>query len=228
MRAIYLKENLENKVTITISDELAHHLNVVRLKINEEVLVINGRGLSAKTIAISVNKREIILEVKEVFSHQPKHKISIAVGMPKKDAFEDIIKIATELGVVEIYPLITKYSQYNYKHSDRIDKLIESALIQSNNMYFPIIHEEQKLGSFLETMNTQLVYFSSRPTQNKCTINSLEEVIILIGPEGGFSLEEESEIIKNSHANQIHLPTPILKAPTAVATSIGYLLSNLF
>ena len=49
---------------------------------------------------------------------------------------------------------------------------------------------------------------------------------ILIGPEAGFSALEELDILSKSNVFSIHLPTPILRAPTAVASSIGYLLAT--
>lgn len=226
MRAIYLKENFDNQKLVTLNGDIAHHLNVVRVKLNDEILILNGLGKSAEAIIISISKKEIIIEIKEVINHQQKHQISLAIALPKKDAFEDILKMATELGVNEIYPLVSDFSQYSFKQSERIDRLIESALIQSNNMFAPIIHPEQKLDLFLENNKSPLVYFSSRPLKDKLSLAKNVKCIILIGPEGGFSSDEESKILEMPNVNQIHLQTPILRAPTAVATSIGYLLSN--
>ncbi len=73
-----------------------------------------------------------------------------------------------------------------------------------------------------------LIYFTSRPTSLNFKMESplASQTIILIGPEGGFSEAEEAKIMAYKKAKIVHLPTPIMRAPTAVATSIGYLLSE--
>lgn len=225
MRAIYLKADLIDCGTISLEGEFVHHLNVVRLKTNEEILILNGLGRSALANVLSLTKKEIIVEIKKIEEHRRNHNIALAIALPKKDAFEDILRISTELGVTEIFPLLSDFSQYSYRPSERVDRLIESALIQSNNMFAPIIHPEQKLSEFLKNNSTPIVYFSSRPVASSLKTSSGNKCVVLIGPEGGFSSTEETEILDFTTVNQIHLPTPILRAPTAVATSIGYLLS---
>jgi 16S rRNA (uracil1498-N3)-methyltransferase len=156
-----------------------------------------------------------------------KESMIFPISLPKKDAFEEILKISVECGVNEIHPLSSKYSQYQFIESERSNKLIESALIQSNNFYWPSIKPQINLDSFLNSTKSEIFYFTSKPVSidKKIFSPSLLNSIILIGPEGGFS-NEEDEIISN-HKNSIplHLSTPILRAPTATAAAFGYLLA---
>jgi 16S rRNA (uracil1498-N3)-methyltransferase len=226
MRAIYypfLKENTSKN--ILLSDEAVKHLHVVHIKPEEEILVLNGKGLKALTRVGSISKNQIELLVNSIEESVATHQISLAIATPKKDAFEDIIKIAVELGVQNIHPLNSEFSQYEYLSSDRVQRILESALIQSNNPFLPIIHPQIELNIFLDKLNTPLYFFNSRPIDcGKDEIISGEKTI-LIGPEGGFSFAEVANILKKNNIFSIHLPTPILRAPTAVASSIGYLLS---
>jgi 16S rRNA (uracil1498-N3)-methyltransferase len=222
MRAIFYPFSKVNTLkSILVTDESAKHLHVVRIKAEEEILVLNGNGLKALTRVGSISKNQIELLVDSIEESMETHGISLAIASPKKDAFEDILKIAVELGVRNIYPLTSEFSQYDYLPSDRVQRILESALIQSNNPYMPIIHPLVNLDLFLDQLNYPLFFFNSKP--NNCGI--LGARIILIGPEGGFSKREEAHILAKSNVFSIHLPTPILRAPTAVASSIGYLLS---
>jgi 16S rRNA (uracil1498-N3)-methyltransferase len=227
MRAIFFPfEKIEKGQMLPVNNDVAKHLNVVRVKRNDEILVLNGKGLKAIASVGEILKNQVELLVKEVVVCERQHQISLAIALPKKDAFEDILKMAVELGAMNIYPLSSSFSQYDYVESERIQRILESALIQSNNPFMPVIHSQIKLDSFLNELKLPLVFFNSKPIECGKGEKILSEKIILIGPEGGFSDIEEKIISSNSNVITIHLPTPILRAPTAVATSMGYLLSH--
>lgn len=227
MRAIYYPfDGTNNLQSISITGDSAKHLHVVRIRPGEEILVLNGKGQKAFTKVGEISKNHIELFILETVSATPGHLISLAIAAPKKDAFEDILKMAVELGVLNIFPLTSDYSQYEYQKSERVQRILESALIQSNNSFMPQVYPQQKLENFLENIKIPLFFFNSRPLECGKVENIIGEKMILIGPEGGFSPAEESRILGLSQVFSIHLPTPILRAPTAVASSIGYLLSH--
>lgn len=226
MRAIYYPfDKSEISKHILVTDESAKHLQVVRIKKDEEVLVLNGMGTKAHTKVGEISKNRIELIVLKIEEASPLHQISLAIANPKKDAFEDILKMAVELGVKNIYPLSSDFSQYDYVENERFQRILESALIQSNNAFMPVIHAQTTLEKFLETENSPLYFFNSKVIENNKLEKSVGERTILIGPEGGFSPREESLLLQKTNIFSIHMPTPIQRAPTAVASSIGYLLS---
>lgn len=231
MRAIFENQNeLEQGKTLIIGDERAHHLNVVRTKITDEVLVLNGKGSRAIAKVILISKKEVQLEIKEIHFVEAKNHGVLFLAVPKKDAFEDILKIATECGFSEIFPLTTKYSQYVYEENDRTNKIIESAMVQSNNLYRPQIHSQMSLQEFLEKSELSLSHtflftsFGLDQLPNKDEISKITNWGVFIGPEAGFSEDEEKEILNSRFVPMgIHLPLPIMRAPTAVAVSAGYI-----
>lgn len=228
MRAIFHSfENVDKGETLVVTGDSAHHLNVVRVRANESVLLLNGKGVRLTGVVKTIQKNQVEIEIsnKEVLA--PTHHLSLAIANPKKDAFEDILKAAVELGVKEIYPLSSEFSQYDYAPSERVDRIVESALIQSNNSFWPIVHSQTSLQDFLSNHKNTLVFFNSRANTSSKNSDILTlEKTILIGPEGGFSASEVEMISSHAKAFEIHLPTPILRAPTAVAASIGYLLAS--
>ncbi len=226
MRAIYypfVKSELAKNIIVL--GESAKHLQVVRIRPNDEVLVLNGNGLKAHTIVGAIFKTQVELLVQKIEEELPKHSISLAIANPKKDAFEDILKMAVELGIKEIFPLRSEFSQYDYEASERFLRILESALVQSNNAFLTKIHPQRRLEDFLESNQSPLYFFNSRPSDSTPIGKKNEEKVILIGPEGGFSNRETEIILSKPNVFSIHMPTPIQRAPTAVASSIGYLLS---
>lgn len=228
MRAIYNDfENVDSNDILLITGDAAHHLNVVRVKLHEIILLMNGKGMIIRGEIKSLSKNQIEIQIDQIEKRDPRHELSLAIANPKKDAFEDIVKSAVELGIRHVYPLSSEFSQYNYTPSDRVERILESALIQSNNPFFPIIHEQQTIINFLNTHSDTIVFFDSQPECSKkdAPVQTSAKTI-LIGPEAGFSSKEVTDILKYSSVQQIHLATPIMRAPTAVASSVGYLLAS--
>lgn len=227
MRAIFYPfDKLQKGDSLLIEGDSAHHLNVVRVREGDELLLLNGKGSRVIAKIQSIDKKSVGINILEEKTEQRKTHITLAVANPKKDAFEDILKMAVELGVDAIQPLSSQFSQYDYVESERTSRLLESGLIQSNNPYLPQIAKQVTLKSYLQNISTPLYFFNSRPD---ITANNQKAVPdnfhLLIGPEGGFSPEEAELINGYSGTVQVHLPTPILRAPTAVSASIGYLLA---
>jgi 16S rRNA (uracil1498-N3)-methyltransferase len=97
--------------TIVISGERAHHLNVVRVKVGEEILILNGRGLKFFAKIINITKKDIALKIFKFERSTPNDILDLAIATPKKEAFEDILKISVELGINQIVPLFSQYCQ---------------------------------------------------------------------------------------------------------------------
>lgn len=227
MRAVFHSfENHSAGEVVHIMGEAAHHLNVVRVKAHEFILLLNGKGSKLTGEITSVQKNQVDIKITHSEKFHPSHELSLAIASPKKEAFEDILKFSVELGIRHVYPLSSDFSQYDYMASERVQRILESALIQSNNPFFPEIHAQQSLKNFLATHQETIVFFNSQKNQHaKNDDNALGSKTVLIGPEGGFSPAEVVAITNYSKTQEIHLPTPILRAPTAVASSVGYLLA---
>ena len=232
MRAIFLKksENVKSGDILNIDGDRAHHLlKVARIKIGEDLLIFNGSGLKITSRVSEVKRRELSLEILEV-SHESRQAplLDIAFCLPKKSALDEILKISVELGLNKIIPLISEYSSRYDLNKERVDRLLESALIQSNNPFLPIMNKERDLKTLdsLCSSYDRVFYFSSikKVSGSIAFQNEVKKALLIIGPEGGLSNLEEDYIENIDNVNTIHLPTPILRAPHALATSVGYLL----
>lgn len=232
MRAIFeSQKKLEIGAVLHVVDERVHHLNVVRAKLADEILILDGNGSAARSSIKLISKKEVHLEIFDISVQAQKMERALFLAVPKKDAFEDILKIAVECGFTDLFPLTTKYSQYIFEESDRINKIVESAMVQSNNFFKPKIHNQISLSEFLSKTEINFgktflfTSFGSTPLPNKNDFINLAKWGIFIGPEAGFTEDEEREILTSPQRPvPVHLPVPIMRAPTAVAVSVGYVL----
>lgn len=226
MRAIYYKNLKDLSSNCEVIDEKFHHLvNVLRIKKNDEVLFLDGEGGSRRSIVTEILKKKIICEFSEEFDFSPLNsKFKVALGKTKREALELSLKQLVEIGISEIFVVESEYSQRYPLKVDRINKLLESALEQSNALYLPKVIE-LKFNDFRELNWNQLIYFSSTmSSQKEIKLNETSN-LILIGPEGGFSPKEELELSNLSKTTIINLKTNIMRAPTAVSFCLGHCMS---
>ncbi len=232
MRAVFLEPqilcHLSEGALLPIMDERAHHLiKVVRLKEGEKLLLMNGEGLIAEAQVHEIRKRDLTVKVLKSILHPKNNFIELALAIPSKDAMEDVLRQAVELGITHIQPLLTSYSEKNFEFAERHQRIFESALIQSNNPYFPTVSKTQSFDDFCQKIDKQktYLYFCSRSQSTQLQTTDTPMTLI-IGPEGGFSLEEEEILQTRANVKFIHLPSYILRTPTAVSCACGLVFAS--
>lgn len=235
MRAFYIKdiENYQVGHEISIEDESFQHIKVVRLKVAEIVMFLDGQGSQATASLISIEKKRAIFKLLSLSSSEHRPRWDLALGLVKKDAFDLCLKMATELGVGRIYPLLTSYSQRYELNLERAHRLLVQALEQSNSRWLPLLESPLELEEFIHHQvenNDNYSNYICMGMSSKISpfnLNSIEGSCLgFVGPEGGFSEQEEHELAKIPKCQSIHLPTPILRAPTAMASLAGVIFTK--
>ncbi len=234
MRSIYAPEidtsNVKIDDDLVITGDRAHHLiKVVRIKSSEKVLILPGKGVKILAEIKSIQKKEITLNIEKVENTKSKHGIDLALALPKKEAVEDIIRFCVELGIDVLYPLNSQFSQAPIKRNERIEKIVESAMIQANNPFVLRIEVEQDLLNLpnISKAYDQVIYFSSLDQMSaKLNVGKNEKILLVIGPEAGFSKEEEQIMAEITNSHAVHMNTCIMRAPTAVCAATGYVISK--
>lgn len=229
MRAVYLEQlELAEAKEIKLTGETHHHLvRVVRLKEDDEVLILNGRGLRAKACVQEIAKKEIVLTIREVQIAETKDesRLDLVIGVPKREALEDILRCSVEMGVRVIYLFHSEFSQRFEIREDRMKKILVSALEQSNNPFIPelcVVDNREELVGKLAKYSWR-VFFSTMSERGKQQgLEAQGQGVYFIGPEGGFSSSEEEWLA--TFATPCRLDLPIMRAPTATCVAMGYLL----
>ena len=150
--------------------------------------------------------------------------IILAISLIKASRFETAIEKTTELGVSEIYPMVTQntssifYKRMNQKIIDRMTNIAISAAEQCGNDFIPQIHSPIKLEQILNFNDEEtkfILYYEKAKLDSKIDIKitDYKKVVILIGPEGGFTESEYSQISQKSLV--LSLGENILRTETA-------------
>lgn len=231
MRAIFaedLFDQLNTEEIIEYKGKKCHHLlNVARVKVNEELLVLNGKGGGHLAEVCEIQKRSIKLRPVSLKTQVADDHLELAVCRLKKDALSLVLKMAVELGVSKIYILQSDYSNKEKitLSDEKMQKLLENAVEQSNNFHLPQIVSGKSVKDVLSLDFSRFCVL--HPGVHKVNSSNASaksgKTLLLIGPEGGFSNEEVDLFKSANRVDFISRPGPIMRAPTAVAWAIGHL-----
>lgn len=226
MRAAFI-EGLILQDAYSLTGDILHHLvNVIRIEKDEELLLLNGKGLSVRTIVSDVSKRALTLKKLSEKTSEPKFPMDLVIGIPKKDALELSLKEAVELGFGKIYLVRAGFSQNRIPEKDRIMSLLVSALEQSNSPFLPEVVEADWESLPWNDYGTVLLLDSQSGKQSSSRAIS-DKNLLIVGPEGGFSPGELELLRGKKNLESLLLPTPIMRTPTAIAAGAGVLLQRL-
>jgi len=184
-------------------EESKHIVRVLRLKENDTIYLTDGKGwfyqvqiadAHPKACTVRVNQKEL----------QTKHSyyLHIAIAPTKNiERFEWFLEKATELGIDEITPLLTANSERDTIKFERLQKVIESAMKQSYKAYHPKLNPMTKWSDFVKktySFERLLIAhcYAGAKIHLKNQLLPQENALILIGPEGDFSLQEVETALK--------------------------------
>ena len=234
MQRIFIKESQIIGSKLILDPTTMHHLfTVCRLRINDSIeAVVNQSRLLHLTIQ-SIHNESIEFSIKDQWSLHDTRQIPVSLiqSLPKQDKLTDICKMCSELGVHSIYPVVSDFcdvkilSENKFKRSQNA---IKSAAKQSKQVTIPTLHPAQSLQQCLESINyvdnclKLVAYENTSQNLNQIDLSSPEQIIIAIGPEGGFSHNDISEF-KSYNFIPFTLGDHILRTEHAGFASICYL-----
>jgi 16S rRNA (uracil1498-N3)-methyltransferase len=174
-----------------------HIVQVLRMKSGESLNLTDGKGLSALATIQNPDKKRCTVHISEKRIQQPsRRRTLIALSLLKNAGrFEWFLEKATELGVTEIIPLKCARTEKQQFRMDRMHNILESAMIQSQQVWMPIIQEPQMFDGWVANIQADQKFIAHCDIGEK---NKLSEMVnphlasqlILIGPEGDFTDEE--------------------------------------
>ncbi|OXB23915.1 MULTISPECIES: 16S rRNA (uracil(1498)-N(3))-methyltransferase [Flavobacterium] len=177
-------------------EESRHIIKVLRKKDSDILHVTNGSGLLFETQITLASDNKCIVEVISIKkSSAPKFRLHLAVAPTKmNDRFEWFLEKATEIGIQEITPIFCDRSERKVINPERFEKIILSAMKQSNETYLPKLNEAISFKEFIKQKNDGLQLIAHCEETDKKSLKEVlkpnESVTLLIGPEGDFSEKE--------------------------------------
>ena len=205
-------------------DTSRHVIQVLRMKKGDGLNLTDGKGNILTTIIEDDHKKHCVVKVQGTrYKEQEKRKILIAISLLKNaNRFEWFLEKATEIGVNEIIPLICERTEKEKFRHDRLQAILISAMLQSQQCWLPVLHEPiayELLFRQEEVANTAQKFIAHCIAEEKANLTdlvneSLPSQIILIGPEGDFT-KEEIDIALRHHFVPVSLGDTRLRAETA-------------
>ncbi len=225
---IFFQEEVFDKPSFTLKEETSKHIiQVLRMKIGEQLQLTNGKGKLVIAEIISENKKAA--EIKVLSASNIEHRksnIAIAISLIKNNTrFEWFLEKATEIGVSEIIPLICERTEkQNFRH-DRMKNILISAMLQSQQSWLPTLHEPIKFNDFIKINTYQEKYIAHCDEQEKVPLNQhisttcpdhsgSTNQLICIGPEGDFTKDEIESAKQNNFV-------PVSLGETRLRTETG-------
>lgn len=180
-------------------DEARHVVKVLRLHPGAIVTVVNGRGLGAKVKIDQSNRHGVCGKILSTHENlgEPVRDLTIGLALLKlKRRYALFLEKAVEVGVTRIVPLITERSEQKFWRPERAIQVMIAALKQSNRSKLPDLRAPTPLEQAL--IPGALM---ADPSADKLLMDSIgqgtDPVMILIGPEGGFTDNERNLAVKN-------------------------------
>ena len=183
------------------AEEAAHASRVLRLESGDEVFLIDGTGCFFKVQLTLVTKGRCLYDIVERLPQKKTWNGRIAVAMaPTKviDRVEWTLEKATEIGIDEFSLLNCAFSERRNVKLERLDKIVVAAVKQSRKAWKPLLNDLQPFEGFVNRPRKGAKYIAHCYAEidkkdlygELLQLNGDEEVTILIGPEGDFSIDE--------------------------------------
>jgi len=205
-------------------EESRHIIKVLRKKDSDILHVTNGLGLLFETEITLASDNKCIVQVLSIKkSPEPKFRLHLAVAPTKmNDRFEWFLEKATEIGIQEITPVFCDRSERKAINLERFEKIILSAMKQSNETYLPKLNAAISFKEFIKQKNEGLQLIAHCEETDKRSLKEVlkpnENVTILIGPEGDFS-DKEIALALDNNFQPVMLGNTRLRTETAAVVA---------
>jgi 16S rRNA (uracil1498-N3)-methyltransferase len=225
------RERIRDGVAFLPPDEIHHLRDVLRLKAGDEVEVFDGKGVGYRgKVETHGSEARIMLLEKLSADDQPHVWLTLAPALIKVNRFEWILQKATELGIDEIMPLTTRFSEIRIaggkleSRMERWRRIVREASKQCCRLSIPQINApvrfEELLSLELPPSTSKLLFYEKAATAMSRTPTFTNRVLICIGPEGGWDAGEVGEAARAGF--QIFSLGPrILRAETAAIATLA-------
>ncbi len=217
----YQKEINTNLKNFNLSEETSKHcIQVLRMPQGAQLQLTNGEGLTTVVEIITAHKKNTLVKIisQKHFEKKVQQNV-IAISLVKNASrLEWFLEKATELGIYKIVPLICKRTERQVFKEERLQNIVISAMLQSQQNFLPILEKPQNFETYLKTNLSNKKFIAHCINTDKNNFHSLltktANQTILIGPEGDFTNEEIALAINNNYV-PVSLGNTRLRTETA-------------
>ena len=224
---LYVEDGLKAGQDVILSRDQSHYLfGVMRRTVGDEVVLFNGHDGEWHATVSKSGKAGALSVDAQLRAQMGNPDIQLMFAPVKKARTDFIVEKAVELGVSQISPVFTDYTNSERVRVDRLERIAVEAAEQSRSLVVPTVDAPRKLQDALAEMaqDRALVFLNETETLG----GGLERLgklrlplALLVGPEGGFSPSEVDMLSHRDGAVSVSLGPRILRADTAVVSGLS-------
>lgn len=227
----FLEEELNEGEAYSLTDGEFHHLfRVVRARCNDEVEVVNGRGILARAVITDIAKDRAKLTISQRLNVQSfQQQLILVQGLPKLNRLDFILEKGTELGVDQfiLFPgELSIKKEFSYHQHERARAITIAAMKQCGRLFLPQVVLSSPLDEWKKPTQGRLFYGDTNPDALpfekvwKEGRTDLFPLMFVVGPESGLSHDEE-EKLKSLGAFGVKIHPNILRTDTAALAALA-------
>ena len=235
MRRLFYKGSLAAVIEITGDD--AHHLmHVMRAKEGQEVIVVDAENQVARMAMSAFREGAVTLTLQERLAADTESPIALVLAqcLLKADKMDLVVQKAVELGAVGVIPVRSQNCVVRYDAKKAAarrglwQKIADEAAKQCGRTALLSVAAVTDLNDFLQqnaaSAETELIFFyeneQDQTVKSYLSQVQAKRIVLLVGPEGGFSLDEAAAVAAAS-GHSVTLGPRILRAETAALTALA-------
>jgi 16S rRNA (uracil1498-N3)-methyltransferase len=217
-------------------DDVHHIKTVMRGQMGDRLICCTGQGVDYEVEIMQMNAHKIVGSIVRMTPSlgEPRTKVTIAQSLPKGDKWEWVLQKATEMGATRFIPFISERTVVKIdawqteKKMARWRRIVKEAAEQAHRGIIPAVVSpftwKQWMGEIRPAQTVWLAYEKGgRPLAECMQVTNAEEILLMIGPEGGFT---EAEVVEATAAGAVPLTLGkrILRAETAPLVALSCIL----
>ncbi len=219
---------------VTLPDDIARHIHVLRLTVGDSITLFNGEGGEYTATLVAVDKKRAVAEVKTFSPREAElpYSVTIAQALPEGSKIDWIVEKAVELGAAALQPIAAQRCVVRLS-AERAAKKLEhwrgiaaSAAEQSGRNRLLHVGEPVDFHEWISQRNLHsrimLSPRAEQPLSDWARHHPPQAVALLIGPEGGFTEQEEQAAIKHG-VQPLSIGPRVLRTETAALAALAAL-----
>ncbi len=230
------KEDVSRARLVLRNDESKHLARVLRKKVGDRIVVTDGANTLYEAQVVRIGRDDTECDILEARSgvNEPRLQVTLAFSLLKNPARIDfLVEKAVELGVHTIVPMLSERTIPHREKQARLQKIALAAMKQSERCYLPKVAELVRFEDVVGRAETNAVrLIPHEKTGNDQFIRSVmerqkdaESVLLVIGPEGGFT-DEEVKLASSHQFIPVSLGPRRLRTETAAIVALNWILAG--
>jgi 16S rRNA (uracil1498-N3)-methyltransferase len=227
MPRLYVDLELTTQSLLNLPHEVVRHIQVLRLRENQEITLFNGDGYNyqAKLLTLAKREAQVAITTKIPNCVESTYEVSLYMALIANDKFDLVVQKAVELGVTQIVPINCQHTQRfkAEKISAKLEhwqKIVIAASEQCGRSRLAQIAPPSEFSQALTQANAELKFILSPYHHSKLTPVQVASMALMIGPEGGFTAEEITLAVQAGF-QPLKLGPRILRAETAAIAGLS-------